>query len=46
MNIYTYVYIKLVTLVEGDLKDSFLIATTLKCRGGRYFISWIVPLDP
>ena len=31
-------------LVEGDSKVSFAIATTLRSRGGRYFIPWIAPL--
>ena len=30
--------VKLVTLVEGDPKASFSIATTSKCRGGCYSI--------
>ena len=34
----------LVTLVEGDLKAPFSIATTPNCRGGCYFILWIPPL--
>ena len=38
--IYIYIYIskkvKLATLVEGDPKAPFSIATTLRCRGGRY----------
>ena len=32
----------MVTLVEGDPKTPFSIATTLRCRGGRYSIT----LDP
>ena len=40
------VYIKLVTLVEGNLKAPFSIATTLRCRGGCYSIPWIAPLYP
>ena len=35
--------VKLSTLVEGDPKASFLISTTVRCRGGRYSFSWIVP---
>ena len=27
---------KLATVVEGDQKAPFLIATTPRCRGGRY----------
>ena len=29
--------VKLATVVEGDQKASFWIATTPRCRGGRYF---------
>ena len=36
--------VKLETLVEGDPKALFPIATTPKCRGGRYSIPWIAPL--
>ena len=35
---------KLVTIVEGDPKAPFSIATTPRYRGGRYYIPWIVPL--
>ena len=47
-NIYTInkIFIKLATLVEGDPKDSFSIATTSRCRGGHYYIPWIAPLYP
>ena len=38
--------IKLVTLVEGDPKAPFLIATTPKCRGGRSSFLWIAPVYP
>ena len=37
---------KLVTLVEGDPKAPFSIATTPKCKGERYSFPWIVPLYP
>ena len=37
---------KLVTIVEGDLEAPFAIATTPRCRGGRYSIPWIAPLLP
>ena len=37
---------KLVTVVKGDLKAPFLIATTARCRGGCYSIPWITPLYP
>ena len=30
------VKVKLAAVVEGDLKASFSIATTPRCRGGRY----------
>ena len=33
------VKLKLATEVEGNRKAPFSIATTLKCRGGRYFFS-------
>ena len=35
---------KLVTLVEGDPKAPFSIATTLRCRGRCYSIPWFAPL--
>ena len=38
--------IKLVTLVEGNQKAPFSIATTLRCRGGCYTFPWIPPLYP
>ena len=38
--------IKLATLVEGDLKAPFSIATTPRCRGECYSIPWIAPLYP
>ena len=44
-----YVYIvSWPTVVEGDLKAPFSIATTLRFSGGCYSFSWIVPLtlDP
>ena len=31
--------VKLATVVEGDPKTPFLLATTLRCRGRRYFFS-------
>ena len=34
------------TLVEGDLKAPFLIATTPRCWGRCYSIPWIAPLYP
>ena len=36
----------LATAVELDLKASFSIATTQRCREGSYFIPWIAPLYP
>ena len=47
--VYIYIYIKLVklvTVVEGDPKAPFSIATTPRCRGGRYSFPWISPLYP
>ena len=41
-----YIVVKLATLIEGDLKASFSIATTPKCRGGCYSFLWIAPLYP
>ena len=38
--------VKLVIVVEGDLKAPFSIATTSSCRGGRYSFPWIAPLYP
>ena len=38
--------VKLATIVEGDPKAPFSIATTPRCRGGRYSIPWIAPLYP
>ena len=37
---------KLKTVVEGNQKTSFSIATTTSCRGGRYTFPWIAPLYP
>ena len=36
----------LATLVEGDPKAPFSIATTPRCRGRRNSIPWIAPLYP
>ena len=38
--------VKLATIVEGDLKAPFSIATTPRYRGGRYSISYIALLTP
>ena len=32
------------TVVEGDQKAPFTIATTPRCRGRRYTFPWIAPL--
>ena len=39
-------YVMFATIVKGDPKAPFSIATTPKCRGGRYSIPWIAPLYP
>ena len=36
----------LATVVEGDQKAPFSIATTQRCRGGRYSFPWVAPLYP
>ena len=36
--------VKMATVVEGDQKDPFSIATTLRYRGGRYSFPDIAPL--
>ena len=36
--------VKLATVVEGDKKALFSIATTSRCRGGCYSFPWIAPL--
>ena len=47
VNIYVYIYSsKLATIVEGDPKAPFSLATTPRCRGGRYSIPRIAPLYP
>ena len=38
--------IKLATTVESDSKPSLSIATTPRCKGGRYSFPWIAPLYP
>ena len=44
---YIYIYkVKLVTVVVGDPKAPFSIATTMRCRGGCYSFPWIPPLYP
>ena len=37
---------KLATIVEGDQNALFSIATTSRCRGGRYSFPYIAPLYP
>ena len=45
--ICTYIVkVKLVTLVKGDLKDSFSIATTPRCKEKRYSFPLIAPSYP
>ena len=41
---YMYLKIKLAFVVEGDPKAPFSIATTPRCKGGRYSFPWISPL--
>ena len=38
--------VKSATVVEGDQKAPFSIATTPRCRGGLYSFLWIDPLYP
>ena len=38
--------VKLATLVVGDPKVPFPVATTPRCSGGRYSIPRIAPLYP
>ena len=38
--------VKLATVVEGDQKAPFSLATTPRCWGGRYSFPWIAPLYP
>ena len=37
---------KLATVVEGNQKVPFSVATAQRCRGGRYSFPWIAPLYP
>ena len=48
MGIVTGNYIKLATIVEGDPKAPFSIATTPRCKGGPYSLPWLLrfTLDP
>ena len=38
--------VKLATIVKGNPKASFSIATVPKCRRGCYCFPWIAPLYP
>ena len=38
--------VNLANVVEGNQKASFSIATTLRCRGGRYSFPWIASFYP
>ena len=38
--------VKLAIVVEGDQRANFSIATTPRCREGRYSFPWIAPLYP
>ena len=38
--------IKLATVVKGNQKTPFSIATTPRCRGGHYSFPWVAPLYP
>ena len=38
--------VKLATIVKGDQKAPFSIATIPRCRGGHYSFPWIAPLYP
>ena len=46
VEVLLYIVKKLATIVEGDPKAPFSIATTPRCRGGRYSIPRIAPLYP
>ena len=41
-----YKNVKLASVVEGDQKAPFWIATTPRRRGGFYSFPWIAPLYP
>ena len=38
--------VNLATVIEGDPKAPFSVATTPRCRGGLFSISGIAPLYP
>ena len=44
--VYIYIKVKLVTLIECNLKALFSKATTSRFWGERYSIPWIALLDP
>ena len=52
MNIYIYIYIYILisliyySIVKGNPKGPFSVATTLRCWGGCYSFPWIAPLNP
>ena len=45
-NSYDEKKVKLATVIDGDPKAPFLIATTPRYRGGHYSYPWIAPLYP
>ena len=44
-HIYIYIYIGWLTVVKGNPKGPFSIATTQRCSGGRSSFLWIFPLS-
>ena len=44
--IYIYIYKNIVTVIQGDPKALFSVATALRCRGGRYSFLRIAPHYP
>ena len=48
LSLYIYIKVKLATIVEGNPKAPFSIATTPMCRGGRYSFPGLLyfTLDP
>ena len=38
--------VKLATVVKGDQKAPFSLATTPRCKRGHYSFPWIAPLYP
>ena len=43
---YQFPHSEIVTSKVGDPKASLTIATTPRCRGGRYSFLWLAPLYP